>query len=224
MGDCNELFCGKLAQIGSRRASLWRCLSSSQLSIQSKLVSLFDAHIPMEKRLAPIVLFVYARPMHTAETLKALALNELALQSDLYVYCDAARNQADQELVGHVRAIVKGINGFNSVTIIERQANFGLAKNIIQGVSEVISEHGTAIVLEDDIVTNSEFLCFMNSALQKYAEQKDVWHVSGWNYPIDFTDIGDSYFWRIMNCWGSLVQLPRKLKRNYMPLAYRKTS
>lgn len=44
-------------------------------------------------RLAPVVLFVYARPEHTRRTLEALAANPLAEQRDLivYGYANAAR-------------------------------------------------------------------------------------------------------------------------------------
>ena len=46
--------------------------------------------------LAPIVLFVYNRPWHTQQTVEALQKNELALQSELFIYCDEdARKNVD---------------------------------------------------------------------------------------------------------------------------------
>lgn len=41
--------------------------------------------------LAPIIVFAYDRPDHLSKTLAALAKNDLASQSVLYVYCDGAR-------------------------------------------------------------------------------------------------------------------------------------
>lgn len=41
--------------------------------------------------LAPIVVFAYDRPDHLTQTLTALANNDLAGESELYVYCDGAR-------------------------------------------------------------------------------------------------------------------------------------
>ena len=38
--------------------------------------------------LSPIILFVYKRPKHTAETVEALKKNELASESVLYVFAD----------------------------------------------------------------------------------------------------------------------------------------
>jgi hypothetical protein len=152
--------------------------------------------------LAPIFLFVFSRPYHTNQTLTALSKNRLARQSNLFIYADAARNKDDVDSVNEVREIARAAKGFRSCTIIEREKNYGLAKNIIDGVTEVCNRYGRAIVLEDDVVTSSMFLSFMNAALDKYTDVSDVWHISGWNYPISPDELGDAFFWRVMNCWG----------------------
>lgn len=152
--------------------------------------------------LAPIILFVYARPEHTRKTLEALANNNLANKSNLIIYSDAARDDSEIELVNAVRCIVNSATGFLNVTVIEREKNYGLARNIIEGVTEVCSNHNKVIVVEDDIVTNPYFLTFMNQSLDKYVNEPSVWHISGWNYPITTDELGDVFFWRVMNCWG----------------------
>ena len=43
------------------------------------------------KSTAPIIVFAYNRPDHLGRTLHALANNDLASESILYVYCDGAR-------------------------------------------------------------------------------------------------------------------------------------
>lgn len=151
---------------------------------------------------APIVLFVFARPEHTRRTLESLAANPLAEQSDLIIYADAARNPEEEAKVNEVRTLVRNISCFRSVSIIERETNYGLARNIIEGVTAVCNEYGRVIVLEDDIVTSPYFLTFMNNALDKYAGEKKVWHISGWNYPITKEGLDDIFFWKIMDCWG----------------------
>jgi hypothetical protein len=92
--------------------------------------------------------------------------------------------------------------GSRSVTVIERQTNYGLAHNIIEGVTVVSSRYGRVIVLEDDIVTSPHFLSFMNAALNKYVDESHVWHISGWNYPIDPAGLDEAFLWHVMNCWG----------------------
>ena len=42
----------------------------------------------------------------------------------------------------------------------------------------------------------------MNEALERYKSASRVWHISGWNYPIDSDKLPDIFLWRVMNCWG----------------------
>jgi SAM-dependent methyltransferase len=152
--------------------------------------------------LAPIVLFVYNRPSHTQQTVEALQKNELASQSELFIYSDEAKNEDARKSVDEVRSYIDNIDGFKKVMIIERDKNWGLANSIIDGVTKIVNEYGKIIVLEDDLVTSPYFLRFMNDALEFYKDEKKVWHVSGWNYPIETEDLGDVFLWRLMNCWG----------------------
>jgi len=153
--------------------------------------------------LAPIILFVYNRPWHTRQTVEALRQNELASESELFVYSDGPKNAQVEPLVKEVREYLKTLDGFKKVTIIEREKNYGLAANIIDGVTHVMAYYGRAIVLEDDLVTGRYFLRFMNEALTSYENEKRVWHISGYNYPIEYDERdGDTYFSSLMDCWG----------------------
>ncbi|WP_426993726.1 hypothetical protein [Methylomonas sp. CM2] len=143
---------------------------------------------------APIVLFAFARPEHTRITLEALSANSLASQSDLIVYSDAARSLEEEIKVTKVRSLAHNIRGFRSVSVIERETNLGLARNIIEGVTDVCNRYGRLIVLEDDMITSPYFLTFMNSALDKYYDNKTVWHINGWNYPINPEGLSDTFF------------------------------
>jgi len=154
------------------------------------------------KLLAPIVLFVYNRPWHTKQTIEALQKNELASESEFIIYSDAAKNEQASQGVEAVRKYIETINGFKKVTLIKRDKNWGLADSIINGVTEVVNKYEKIIVLEDDLVTSPFFLNFMNEALEFYQNNKKVWHVSGWNYPINSEGLNDVFLWRVMNCWG----------------------
>lgn len=152
--------------------------------------------------LAPIVLFVYNRPEHTDKTLSALKGNTLAINSDLFIFSDGARDDVSSKSILEVRELISDVSGFKSVTVIEQISNIGLANSVISGVSDVISKYGKVIVLEDDMVTSPFFLEYMNNALCKYKESPEVWHISGWNYPIQPEKLDDTFFWHTMNCWG----------------------
>lgn len=158
--------------------------------------------IKSKKELAPIILFVYNRPWHTQQTIEALKKNELACESELIVYSDAAKNENVVQKVNEVRDYIRTINGFKEVTIIEREKNWGLADSIIDGVTKIVNQYGKVIVLEDDLVTSPYFLKFMNEALGFYKGEKKVWHISGWGYPIENDDLNDVFLFRVSSCWG----------------------
>lgn len=156
----------------------------------------------MANTCAPIVLFVYNRLNHTALTVRSLKDNKLAKESDLYIYSDGPKSTSDQQTVDEVRAYLKTVEGFSSITIIERRENWGLAKSIINGVTEIVNRYGKVIVLEDDLVTSPYFLTFMNDALSTYEDQSRVMHISGYMYPIKQEGLPSSFFIRPTSCWG----------------------
>lgn len=136
--------------------------------------------------LAPIVIFSYDRPKHLQQTLDALAKNELAEQSDLFIFCDGAKEtaQAEQaECIKENRYIAHATSGFKSVTVVEREKNIGLKANIVSAVTEIVNKYGRIITLEDDIVTSPGYLRFMNEALELYKDDERVMHISGYLWP-----------------------------------------
>lgn len=151
--------------------------------------------------LAPIVLFVYNRLWHTRQTVEALRNNELAAGSDLFVFSDGPRSEADRAKVLEVRSYARTITGFNKVTLIERGENLGLARSIISGVTEIVNSYGRIIVLEDDMVTSPYFLKYMNEALELYRDEERVVSIHGYVYPVK-TELPETFFIRGADCWG----------------------
>ncbi|RZF60119.1 glycosyltransferase family protein [Sphingobacterium corticibacterium] len=153
--------------------------------------------------LAPIILFVYNRPKHTRRTLVALEKNLLAKDSLLYIISDAAKNADAVENVNHVRAIIREPWDFKHITIMERQKNWGLAENVIDGVTKIIEEHGKAIILEDDLETAPYALTYFNDALHCYEHDERVMEISGYMYPIENPKrLPKTFFFRVANSWG----------------------
>ncbi len=151
--------------------------------------------------IAPIALFVYNRAWHTQQTVEALQRNTLAEHSDLFIFSDAPKKPEATVAVQQVRAYIHQISGFKSVSIVERQTNFGLANSIIDGVTKVTSEHGRGIVLEDDMVTSQYFLTYMNDALNRYAEDERVISIHGYVYPVK-VPLPEAFFLPGADCWG----------------------
>jgi len=150
---------------------------------------------------APIVLFVYNRLEHTKQTLQALKANALAVDSDLFIYSDGPRSEAEITNIQEVRKYIKSVKGFNSVTVVERNKNYGLANSIIDGVTNICNRYGKVIVLEDDIVTSPYFLDYMNNALEVYKDEAQVASIHGYTYPTT-NALPESFFIRGADCWG----------------------
>lgn len=151
--------------------------------------------------LAPILLFAYNRPRHLQRTVEALAQNPLAQDSELFVFADGARTEDDREDVDLVRSYIHTIEGFKTVHRVERDRNYGLAANIIDGVTRVVNEYGRVIVLEDDLVTAPGFLQFMNDALDTYADEPRVGHIQAY----DFTQnprLPETFLIKFTGSWG----------------------
>lgn len=113
--------------------------------------------------------------------------NDLADQSDLIVYADGAKANASQEeldKIRDVRKVIRQKKWCGSVTISENAGNKGLARSVITGVSEIVNKYGKVIVLEDDIVTASTFLRFMNSGLKFYSAHERIMSLTGYLEPI----------------------------------------
>jgi hypothetical protein len=146
--------------------------------------------------LAPIILFVYNRPWHTQQTVEALQKNELATDSELFIFADGSKANATEEQkekIRQVREYINRINGFKSVKIYEKEKNCGLANSVIAGVTEIINKFGKAIVVEDDLVTSRYFLRFMNEALDFFENDDRIFSVSGYTFPSKTMNIPANY-------------------------------
>lgn len=167
-------------------------------------------------KLAPVVLFTYNRLNHTKQTVEALKRNILADNTELYIYSDASKSRNTIDSVTAVREYLHGISGFKHVEIIERGENWGLARNIIDGVTNIVNEYGKIIVLEDDIVTSRYFLKYMNDALNLYKNEPSVMAISSNFLGKDKKGLPETFFLEWFNCWGwaTWENAWRKFERN----------
>ena len=106
---------------------------------------------------APIALFVYNRPATTRQSLQALVKNEMAASSTLIIFCDGPKaNASETEIakINEVRSVIREEQWCKKVEIVESPSNKGLARSIVEGVSRIVEEYGSIIVLEDDLVVS----------------------------------------------------------------------
>ena len=151
--------------------------------------------------LSPILLFVYNRLNHTQRCVEALLRNLLASESELFIYADGAKDTTQQEAVNEVRNYIHTISGFKHITFIERTENWGLARNIIDGVTTQVNHYGKVIVLEDDLVVAPHFLQFMNDALEVYKNEPKVGHIQACDFTQD-PQLSETFLIRWTGSWG----------------------
>jgi hypothetical protein len=150
---------------------------------------------------APIALFTFNRPEHTRRTVEALLCNELASDSCLYVFSDGPARPEDKREIDAVRQYAAGIRGFRAVEILPQSQNQGLARSIVQGVTQMCQRFARVIVLEDDLITSPYFLRFMNDGLVKYENEPRVISIHGYVYPLR-DSLPETFFLKGADCWG----------------------
>lgn len=138
-------------------------------------------------KLSPIILFAYKRPNELKKVIEALENNYLALDSELYIFVDGPRIKEDNIKVEAVRKLCDEIEGFKKITRIYHDTNQGCANSIINGISSVLKNHESAIVIEDDIVTSINFLTYSNQCIDFYRLNKSVFSISGFSLPFEFS-------------------------------------
>ena len=149
---------------------------------------------------APIVVFAYKRPTQLSICLKSLENNNLAQNSEVYIFIDGPKSEAEEGLVDASHEVAKGNWNFAKTYVTCSENNLGLAASIRSGVSKVLSIHGSAIIVEDDLIVHRSFLKFMNDSLDRYVLDPQVASIQGFSM-VENED-KKCYFLRGADCWG----------------------
>jgi hypothetical protein len=153
---------------------------------------------------APVVLFAYRRPDHLKRALASLSANPAAKATSLTIYCDGPKSSSDAQLVEQTRAVAHSARlaqGFKEINVIERTGNLGLAKSVISGVTAALETCESVIVMEDDLVVSTNFLDYMNEALELYEGCEEVISIHGYMYAVPAT-LPQTVFIKGADCWG----------------------
>jgi hypothetical protein len=152
--------------------------------------------------LAPVVVFAYRRPAHLRNTLECLRRCDGFIESPLIVYCDGPQNVDDTDAVMATREAAKAILGERAEYHFS-EVNLGLSRSVIAGVGDVVDRFGRAIVVEDDLDLSPSFLTFMNQALDRYANDENVFQVSGYMFDVpELKDTPSALFLPFTVSWG----------------------
>lgn len=130
----------------------------------------------------PVLLITFNRPEHTRQSLESILVQK---PEELYIFQDGPRdgNLNDVQQCRKVQDIVdKHLDSLNYDIKLHKcysDINRGCRDAIIYAISSVFKEHDAVIVIEDDIITSTSFLTYMNNALNYYKDNKSVHSISG---------------------------------------------
>jgi len=152
--------------------------------------------------MAPIALFIYRRPEHLRATIQSLIQCPEFDETAIVVFGDGPRRPADQAAVEQARAVARELLS-ERATFRFSDANLGLSRSIILGVTSMVARYGRVIVLEDDLELSPAFLTYMNAALDRYASDSRVMQVSGHMFDVPaFANRRDAMFLPLTSSWG----------------------
>lgn len=151
---------------------------------------------------APIAVFAYARPDHLRNTLLSLSACDRFAESSVTVFIDGPKTPDKAEVVGAVIEVAKSVLG-NSADIRASATNQGLARAITGGVGALLAAHDRVIVLEDDLEVAPCFLDYMNASLERYADDPNVFQVSGHMFDVpEFACRDQAMLLPLTTTWG----------------------
>jgi len=150
----------------------------------------------------PIVIFLYKRPHHAQQLLDSLQKCSRLEECEVFIYCDGVKKPADAAGVQETRSIADEFASRNNASVVKRGQNMGLARSIVDGVSQMCAQFGRVIILEEDFILHPYFLDFMLQSLDRYADEEKVAQVAGFSFPINRSLGSDAYFMPIISIWG----------------------
>jgi len=153
-------------------------------------------------RKTPVALFIYNRPAHARLALESLSRCRRLDECVLRIYCDGPKRVEDSASTTTAREVAHEWAARLNAEMIERDTNLGLARSVVTGVSELCDQYGRVIVVEDDFLLGPSFLDYMLTALDRYADEPNVYQISGYMFPIRHAPSPDAFFLPLTTTWG----------------------
>lgn len=148
-----------------------------------------------------IALFAWNRPSHLDQVLSALSGNQEISELPLFVILDGPRCADDVPNIQRCHDAAISFNHARNTTVIQRRSNLGLFDSLTQGISSILLEYDSIVVLEDDIVVSPFFLSYMMQGLSLYRDSSSVASIHAYTPPFSVSP-PESFFLPGADCWG----------------------
>ena len=154
------------------------------------------------RKWAPVAVFIYNRPIQAQQMISSLQACAGYEESPLFVFADGPAHPQDLPAVEKTRALARKLLGDRAV-FLDREANLGIDRSVIEGVTQLCQQFGRAVILEDDLVLSPLFLQFLNRALQTYQDEPRVMQVSGYMFDVpQLRHQDEGIFLPMTTSWG----------------------
>lgn len=156
---------------------------------------------------APIIIPTLNRFDHLRKCIESLRENTWAKYTDIYIAVDFP--PAEKYKDGYKKIceyLSNDFPEFHSFNVLKRTKNYGSLKNAGELIDCILSKYDRFIRTDDDIVFSPNFIEFMDRCLDKYENDPNVFAVSGYSYPIQWSvSEGSNYFAEnfVLPMWGT---------------------
>jgi len=153
-------------------------------------------------RSPPVLLVVFNRPDVAQRLLDAV---RAARPARLFIAGDGPRadHPEDARRCAETRRVFEAVDWPCDVRTLYRDTNLGLSPAVISAITWFFDEVESGIILEDDCLPEPSFFQFAAELLDRYADDRQVMHISGLNMrPRERFDPHSYFFASIGHIWG----------------------
>ncbi|HPS64728.1 MAG TPA: nucleotide-diphospho-sugar transferase [Ignavibacteria bacterium] len=150
----------------------------------------------------PILMLIFNRPETTFQVFEQI---KKAHPQKLYISADGARKnkQGEAERCLEARSIAEKVDWQCDVKTNFSEVNLGCRRGVLKGINWFFENEEEGIIIEDDVYPSESFFGFAGAMLEKYRNDKSVYHIGGVNFQ-DGIKRGDGsyYFSNLSHVWG----------------------
>jgi hypothetical protein len=149
----------------------------------------------------PVLFLIFNRPEYSQEVFNAIRLYK---PDRLYVAADGPRSNIQNELIlcEQTRSVLQLIDWPCDVKTLFRDSNLGCKIAVSSAIDWFFDNELDGIILEDDVVPNSDFFDFCEYNLEKYKNDNRIMMISGSNHYSDQIHDSSYFFSKQFSIWG----------------------
>lgn len=152
--------------------------------------------------ITPIAIFAFNRPEHLRRMLLSLDQSMPATNRyEFWFFIDGPRFEDERKLVSETIAVAQSWSSGRTSFIVPSLTNKGLAASVRQGITQVLKEYESVIVLEDDLILQSGCIQYLSWGLRLFKMDNRVASVQAYSYPLNL-ESELPYFMRGAGSWG----------------------